>query len=263
MVRTTLGLVMVDWTRTDEDPEPEADLDDMKVEWEGDAVGVVGPCAPVLDALNPGTLPEAVGRTVELDGTSVAVTGQTVVERATTTVVTSPTLQSDADADAAVGQAVIVEEWVVKIVLVVMGTVEFCSREVLPMPEPDAACEVVTATAAVSDVAVVSTGTGFVSVGRAELSVASEAVTGQIVVSTTTTTVVSPASLTVVEVPVTKLVVCVCVGVGFGSSPSMASTMLPRKSGECAATLPAEAKAIAAPSFLSEDGAMSMAKKRK
>lgn len=49
---------------------------------------------------------------------------------------------------------------------------------------------------------------------------------------------------------------------GVGASPNMASTTLPRRSGEWAATLPAEAKAIAAPSFLSEDGAMSMAKKR-
>lgn len=203
VVRTTLGLVMVDWARTDEDPE---DFDEMNTEdeREGDAVRVVAPCAPVLDVPKPGMFPEAVGRMVELDGTSVAVTGQMVVERATTTVVTSPTVQSDL----AVGQAVIVEEWVVKIVLVVMGTVEFCfSSEVLPIPEPDAEREGVTATAAVSDVAVVRTGIGFVSVGGggggAELSEASEAVTGQIVVPTTTTTVVSPASLTDVEVPVT------------------------------------------------------------
>lgn len=97
----------------------------------------------------------------------------------------------------------IVEEWVVKIVLVVMGTVEFCRSEVLPRPDPEAECEGVSATAAVSDVAVVSTGTGFVAVGSTELSEASEAVTGQIVVPTTTTTVVSPISLTLVEVPVT------------------------------------------------------------
>lgn len=204
VVRTTLGLVMVDWARTDEDPE---DFDEINTEdeWDGIAVRVVALCAPVLDVPKPGMFPEAVGRTVELDGTSVAVTGQTVVERATTTVVTSPTVQSDL----AVGQAVIVEEWVVKIVLVVMGTdVEFCcSSEVLTIPEPEAESEGVTATAAVSDVAVVKTGTGFVSAGGggggAELSEASEAVTGQIVVPTTTTTVVSPASLTDVEVPVT------------------------------------------------------------
>lgn len=202
VVRTTLGLVMVDWARTEEDPEPEADFEEMKTEDErdGDAVRVVAPCAPVLDVPKPGIFPEAVGRTVELDGTSVAVTGQMVVERATTTVVTSPTVQSDT----AVGQAVMVEEWVVKIVLVVMGTeVEFCRSEVLPTPEPEAECEGVSATAAVSDVAVVRTGTGFVRVGSTELSAASEAVTGQIVVPTTTTTVVSPASLTLVEVPVT------------------------------------------------------------
>ena len=186
VVRTTLGLVMVDWARTDER--------------DGDAMRVVAPCAPVLDVPKPGTLPEAVGRAVDLDEPPVAVTGQTVVERATTTVVTSPTVQSDA----AVGQAVIVEEWVVKMVLVVMGTeVEFCTSEVLPTPDPEAGCEGVSATAAVSDVAVVRTGTGSVWVGRTELSEASEAVTGQIVVPTTTTTVVSPASLTVVEVPVT------------------------------------------------------------
>lgn len=204
VVRTTLGLVMVDWARTDEDPVPDAVFDEMNTEdaREADAVRVVAPCAPVLDVPKPGMFPEAVGRTVELDGPSVAVTGQTVVERATTTVVTSPTVQSDL----AVGQAVMVEEWVVKIVLVVMGTeVEFCSSEVLPIPEPEAESEGVTATAAVSDVAVVrtGTGTGFVSVGGAELSAASEAVTGQIVVPTTTTTVVSPASLTDVDVPVT------------------------------------------------------------
>ena len=134
VVRTTLGLVMVDWARTDEDPEPEAVFDEMNDDRDGDAVRVVAPCAPVLDVAKPGTFPEAVGRTVELDGTSVAVTGQTVVERATTTVVTSPTVQSDE----AVGQAVIVEEWVVKIVLVVIGTVEFCRSEVLPMADPEA-----------------------------------------------------------------------------------------------------------------------------
>lgn len=199
VVRTTLGLVMVDWARTDEDPEPDADFDEMNDDRDGEAVKVVAPCAPVLDVAKPGTFPEAVGRTVELDGTSVAVTGHTVVERATTTVVTSPTVQSDE----AVGQAVIVEEWVVKIVLVVMGTVEFCRSEVLIMADPEAECEGVSATAAVSDVAVVSTGTGFVAVGSTELSEASEAVTGQIVVPTTTTTVVSPISLTLVEVPVT------------------------------------------------------------
>lgn len=202
VVSTTLGLVMVDWARTDEDPEPTADLDEMNTEDErdGDAVRVVAPCAPVLEAPKPGMFPDAVGRIVELPGPSVAVTGQTVVERATTTVVTSPTVQSDL----AVGQAVIVEEWVAKIVLVVIGTeVEFCSSEVLPMPDPEAECEGVSATAAVSDVAVVRTGTGFVSVGSTEVSEASEAVTGQMVVPTTTTTVVSPASLTLVEVPVT------------------------------------------------------------
>lgn len=200
VVSTTLGLVMVDWARTDEDPEPDADFDEMNDDRDGDAVRVVAPCAPVLDAPKLGIFPEAVGRTVELDGISVAVTGQTVVERATTTVVTSPTVQSDL----AVGQAVIVEEWVVKIVLVVMGTeVEFCRSEVLTRPDPEAECEGVSATAAVSDVAVVSTGTGFVAVGSTELSEASEAVTGQIVVPTTTTTVVSPISLTLVEVPVT------------------------------------------------------------
>lgn len=196
VVRTTLAwLVMVDWARTDED------LDEMNTEDERDwdAVRVVAPCAPVLEVPKPGTFPDAVGRMVELPGTSVAVTGQTVVERATTTVVTSPTVQSDL----AVGQAVIVEEWVAKIVLVVIGTVEFCRSEVLPTPDPEAECEGVSATAAVSDVAVTRTGTGFVSVGSTELSEASEAVTGQMVVPTTTTTVVSPASLTLVEVPVT------------------------------------------------------------
>lgn len=201
VVRTTLGLVMVDWARTDEDPEPDADLDEMNTEDErdGDAVRVVAPCAPVLDVPKPGTFPDAVGRMEECPEPSVAVTGQTVVERATTTVVTSPTVQSDL----AVGHAVIVEEWVAKIVLVVIGTVEFCRSEVLPTPDPEAECEGVSATAAVSDVAVVRTGTGFVAVGSTELSEASEAVTGQIVVPTTTTTVVSPASLMLVEVPVT------------------------------------------------------------
>lgn len=199
VVSTRLGLVMVDWARTDEDPE--ADLDEMNTEDErdGDAVRVVAPCAPVLDVPKPGMFPDAVGRMVEFPEPSVAVTGQTVVERATTTVVTSPTVQSDL----AVAQAVIVEEWVAKIVLVVIGTVEFCRSEVLPTPDPEAECEGVSATAAVSDVAVVRTGTGFVAVGSTELSEASEAVTGQMVVPTTTTTVVSPASLMLVEVPVT------------------------------------------------------------
>lgn len=194
VVRTTLGvLVIVVWGRTEEDFE-EARVCDVRV---------VAPSRPVLEVPKPGTFPDAVGLTVELDGPPVAVTGQTVVERATTTVVTSPTVQPLADA--AVGQAVIVDDWVVKIVLVVIGTEEFSRSEVLTMAEPEA--EGVTATAAVSDVAVAGTGTGLVSVGRDELSDASEAVTGQIVVSTTTTTVVSPTSLTVVEVPVTKLVV--------------------------------------------------------
>lgn len=200
VVRTTLALVMVDWARTEDDPDV---LDEMKVEdWRDDApVRVVAPCAPVLDAPKPGTFPDPVGRTVELDGPSVAVTGQTVVESATTTVVTSPTVQSDT----AVGQAVMVDEWVVKIVLVVICTaVEFCASELLPTPEPEAAYEGVTATAAVSDVAVTRTGTGLVSVGGGTaVSEASAAVTGQIVVPTTTTTVVSPISLTDVEVPVT------------------------------------------------------------
>lgn len=201
VVSTRLGLVMVDCARTDEDPEPDADFDEMNTEDErdGDAVRVVAPCAPVLEVPRPGTFPDAVGRMVEFPEPSVAVTGHTVVERATTTVVTSPTVQSDL----AVAQAVIVEEWVEKIVLVVIGTVEFCRREVLPTPDPEAECEGVSATAAVSDVAVVRTGTGFVAVGSTELSEASEAVTGQMVVPTTTTTVVSPASLMLVEVPVT------------------------------------------------------------
>lgn len=202
VVRTTLELVMVDWTRTEDDAEPLV-FEDTEVDRDGDLVKVVAPRAPVLDVPKPGTFPDAVGLTVELLTLSVAVTGQIVVERATTTVVTSPTLQSDA----AVGQAVIVEEWVVKIVLVVIATeVEFtagCRSEVLPTPEPEGADDGVTATAAVSDVAVVSTGTGLLAVARTELSEASAAVTGQIVVPTTTTTVVSPASLTVVDVPVT------------------------------------------------------------
>lgn len=193
VVTTTLGvLVMVVWARTEEEKE------DMSVEERDDAVvRVVAPCAPVLDALKPGTLPEPVGLTVELDAPSVAVTGQMVVETATTTVVTSPTVQSDA----AVGQDEMVDVCDEKIVLVVMGTEAFCSSEVLMMAEPEA--EGVTATAAVSDVAVAGTGTGLVSEVRLEVSEASEAVTGQMVVSTTTTTVVSPASLTPVEVPVT------------------------------------------------------------
>lgn len=45
VVRTTLGLVMVDWARTDEDPEPDADFDEMNTddERDGDAVRVVAP----------------------------------------------------------------------------------------------------------------------------------------------------------------------------------------------------------------------------
>lgn len=191
VVKTTLGvLVMVVWARTEDEEE-------MTVEERDDAVvRVVAPCAPVRDAPKPGTFPEPVGL-LELDTPPVAVTGQTVVETATTTVVTSPTVQSDA----AVGQDEMVDVWDEKIVLVVMGTEAFCSSEVLMMAEPEA--EGVTATAAVSDVAVAGTGTGLVSEVRKDVSEASEAVTGQIVVSTTTTTVVSPASLTPVEVPVT------------------------------------------------------------
>jgi hypothetical protein len=190
VVRTTLGvLVMVVWGRTEE-----RRVDVVR--------RVLAPWAPVLEAPKPGTFPDAVGRTVELDGTPVAVTGQMVVETATTTVVTSPTVQSP-DAAVPVGQAVMVDVWEVKMVLVVIGTEELNSSEVLAMEGPEA--EGVTATAAVSDVAVAGTGTGLVSVGRraAELAEASDAVTGQMVVSTTTTTVVSPASLTLVDVPVT------------------------------------------------------------
>lgn len=201
VVRTTLGvLVMVVCARTEDDEEG-AGRDEA-------FVSVVAPCAPVFEAPNPGTCPEAVGLTVpvpvELDATWVdatwlAVTGQMVVETATTIVVTSPTVQSAA----AVGQDEIVDVWEVKIVLVVMGTEALCSSDdVLMMEEPEAD-EGVTATAAVADVAVAGTGTGLVSEARAELAEASEAVTGQMVVSTTTTTVVSPASLTPVEVPVT------------------------------------------------------------
>lgn len=148
VVTTTLGvLVMVVWARTEED-------DDFSVDDERDdaVVRVVAtPWAPVFEAPKPGTFPEAVGLMVELDAPSVAVTGQTVVETATTTVVTSPTVQSDA----AVGQDEMVDVWDEKIVLVVIGTEAFCSSEVLMMEEAEA--EGVTTTAAVSDVAVAGT----------------------------------------------------------------------------------------------------------
>lgn len=196
VVMTTLGVLrMVVWGRMDleEDPTIEEDRDDA-------VVNVVAPSAPVLEEPKPGTFPEAVGLMVEWEAPSVAVTGHTVVDTATTIVVRSPTVQSDA----AVGQVAIVDVWDVKIVLVVIGTEALCSSEVvLMMAEPEPEAEGVTATAAVSDVAVAGTGTGLVSEARAELSEASEAVTGQIVVSTTTTKVVSPASFTPVEVPVT------------------------------------------------------------
>jgi hypothetical protein len=62
VVRTRLGvLVMVVWgRRTEEDLTTEEKRD-------GDAVRVVAPSAPVLEVPKPGTFPEAVGLTVELD----------------------------------------------------------------------------------------------------------------------------------------------------------------------------------------------------
>lgn len=126
---------------------------------------------------------------------SAAVTGQMVVETATTTVVTSPVLQAEADG----AHELMVEEEVEKMVLVVNCVKDEVEVLVLVLT---AAAGVVVAEAEEATGVVCALAATLLSLANKELTEASEAVTGQIVVSTTTTTVVSaPFSSVEVEVP--------------------------------------------------------------